>query len=86
MSELFQKTDKLTTKDLFFSVPQFLSELFGGAVYPWEIVERIKDFVGILVNLNPCGFEWRSGNILVGSDVKIAKTAEIEGDTAKEEE
>ena len=74
------ETDKIKTKDLFLSVPPFLSELFGGAVYPWEIVEKIKDFVGILVNLNPCGFEKYSKNVLIGSGVKISKTAEIEGD------
>ena len=73
------KTDKLTTKDLFFSVPQFLSELFGGAAYPWEIICKIKDFAGMLVNSNPCGLERYSSKVLVGSNVKISRTAEIEG-------
>ena len=73
------ETDKVKTKDLFFSVPPYLSELFGGATYPWEIVGRIKDFAGILWDLNPCGFERRAGGVLLGGGVKISKTAEIEG-------
>lgn len=73
------ETEKIKTNELFLSVPPYLSELFGGASYPWEIVGRIKDFVSILINLNPCGFERRGGDVLIGSGVKISKTAEICG-------
>ena len=69
------------TKDLYSSVPEYLSPLFDLCEYPWEIIPKIKDYILNLINRGIPGYTLISEGVLVGENVKIYPTATIEGPT-----
>ena len=68
----------IKTKDLFTVEAPFLKELFEKSTYPWEILSQIKVLVAELVKTGIEGYHELEPGILVGENVKIAKTATIE--------
>lgn len=67
----------IKTKELFENVPNYLKPYFDAAEYPWEILPKIKEIVANLLQ-NPLeGYTFLEEGVLVGKDVKIAKTATI---------
>ena len=66
---------RLRTNELFDSIPELLSELFGCAEYPWEIIPKIGEYLKKIGK--PAGYDEILPGVYVGKDVRIAKTAEI---------
>ncbi len=53
-------------------------DLFEGAVYPWEVLVKIKDFIPKLgASLDLEEYEQREGNIWIAKSAKVAPTAFI---------
>ena len=72
--------DKLVkTKELYASTPAYLTELFEGAEYPWEMLPRIKEYAKALIEKGIEGYTLIADGVLVGENVKIYPTATIEG-------
>lgn len=71
-------TKLVKTKDLFSSVPDYLSPLFNSCEYPWEILPRIKDYILSLIKEGLQGYTLLADNVLVGENVRIYDTATIE--------
>ena len=71
-------TKLVKTKDLFSSVPDYLSPLFNSCEYPWEILPRIKDYILSLIKEGLQGYTLLADNVLVGENVRIYDTAIIE--------
>ncbi len=72
--------DKLVkTEQLFCCETEYLTELFEGVVYPWEILPKIKDYINKLIEQGIPNFKKISDNVLVGENVKIYDTVTIEG-------
>ncbi len=69
------------TKNLYASVPEYLSPLFDSCEYPWEMLPKIKDYILELIEKGLPGYTLISENVLVGENVKIYPTATIEGPT-----
>ncbi len=69
------------TKNLYSSVPEYLSPLFDSCEYPWEMLPKIKDYILELIEKGMPGYTLISENVLVGENVKIYPTATIEGPT-----
>lgn len=66
------------TKDLFECHIPFLKEVFENSQYPWQILPQIKEICAKLVQNGIPGYTEIEPGILVGENVKIAKTATIE--------
>ena len=66
------------TKDLFECHIPFLKDVFENSKYPWEILPQIKEICAKLVQNGIPGYKEIEPGILVGENVKIAKTATIE--------
>lgn len=66
------------TKDLFECTIPFLKETFEKSKYPWEILPQIKLICVELLKNKPEGYTEIEPGVLVGANVKIAKTATIE--------
>ncbi len=66
------------TKDLFSTDCPFLKEVFEKSEYPWEILPQIKEIVAKVMETGLEGYHFIEEGILVGENVKIAKTATIE--------
>lgn len=64
--DLFNKSDIPYIDDFIFSKE-----------YPWELLPLIKDYIKELLNRGIEGFTLLEEGILIGKDVKIAKTATI---------
>ena len=63
------------------------ADLFEGAVYPWEVLGKIKDFIIELGNrLDSSRYEQRAENIWVAKTAKIAPTACLNGPLIIDEE
>jgi len=69
----------IKTKDLFECNISFLKDIFNKSTYPWEILPQIKEIANKLVKKGIKGYKKLDKNILVGKNVKIAKTATIIG-------
>lgn len=67
----------IKTKELFEVVPEYLKPYFDAAEYPWEILPKIKEIVAKLQQSGLDGYTEIEPGILVGRNVKIAKTATI---------
>ena len=67
----------IKTKELFEVVPDYLKPYFDSAEYPWEILPKIKEIVAKLQQSGLDGYTEIEPGILVGRNVKIAKTATI---------
>ena len=68
----------IKTKDLFHTEHPLLKEVFEKSTYPWEILPQIKGIVAKAVKERLEGYHLLEEGILVGENVKIAKTATIE--------
>ena len=67
----------IKTKELFDCETEFLKPYFDAAEYPWEILPKIKEICAKTVQNGLEGYTLLSQGILVGRNVKIAKTATI---------
>ena len=67
----------IKTKDLFENVPSYLKPYFDAAEYPWEILPKIKEIAAKLLQEGLEGYTLLEEGVLVGRNVKIAKTATI---------
>ena len=67
----------IKTKELFENVPNYLKPYFDEAQYPWEILPKIKEITAKLLQTGLEGYTLLEEGVLVGKDVKIAKTATI---------
>ena len=69
-----------TVKDLFDLDKTIASKLFENAVYPWEVLGKIKSFIIELGNTLPADkFEKLEENVWAAKDAVIAPTAFIGG-------
>lgn len=63
------------------------ADLFEGAVYPWEVLGKIKDFIIELGNrLDSSRYDQRAENVWVAKTAKIAPTACLNGPLIIDEE
>ena len=69
---------KVKTEDLFECQTEYLTPLFSSAVYPWEMLPKIKEYIIDLINKGIDGYTLLADGILVGENVSIHKTAVIE--------
>ena len=69
----------IKTKDLFSTDCSFLKENFEKSEYPWQILPKIKEIINKALETGLAGYHLLEEGILVGENVKIAKTATIEG-------
>ena len=69
------------TNELFDCKTTYLSELFRGSEYPWDMLPKIKDYVLSLIHSKLPGFTEIAENVWVGENVTIAPTATICGPT-----
>ena len=65
----------IKTKELFENVPSYLKPYFDAAEYPWEILPKIKEIAAKLLQEGLEGYTLLEEGVLVGRNVKIAKTA-----------
>ena len=68
----------IKTSELFTTECPFLKEVFEKSTYPWEILPQIKEIVKKVLETGLEGYHELEPGILVGENVKIAKTATIE--------
>ena len=68
----------IKTKELFSTDNPLLKDVFEKSTYPWEILPQIKVIVKKALENGVEGFHLLEEGILVGDNVKIAKTATIE--------
>lgn len=66
------------TTELFESQMDYLKPYFDETTYPWEILPKIKEIVAKLLQTGLEGYVQLEEGILIGKNVKIAKTATIE--------
>ncbi len=71
-----QKSVKIN--DLFDLKTPYLTPLFSGVDYPWEVLPLISEYIKTLLNSGIDGFTEIKKDILVGQGVKIYDTATIE--------
>ncbi len=69
---------KVKTKELFDCRIPMLKKLFDGAEYPWEMLSKIKGYIGELIEKGLPGFTEMQEGVWVGENVKIYPTAIIE--------
>lgn len=74
---IFVNKLNIKTKELFEVVPEYLKPYFDSAEYPWEILPKIKEIVAKLQQTGLEGYTFLEEGVLVGKNVKIAKTATI---------
>lgn len=68
----------IKTNELFSTDDPLLKEVFEKSTYPWEILPQIKEICQKAVEKGIPGFKEIEKGVLVGENVKIAKTATIE--------
>lgn len=69
---------QVKTSELYDVQTPYLTELFEGTEYPWEILPKIKDYIMALIEKGIVGYTQISDGVLVGENVKIYPTATIE--------
>lgn len=67
----------IKTKELFDCEIDYLKPYFDAAEYPWKILPKIKEICAKTVQNGLDGYTLLSEGVLVGRNVKIAKTATI---------
>lgn len=67
----------LKVGELFENVPKNLCGDFDKADYAWEIIPKIKEIIGRIIENGGEGYTVLSEGVLVGKNVKIAETATI---------
>ena len=68
---------KVKTAELFECKTPYLTELFEGSEYPWQILPKIKEHISTLIESGLDGFTEISEGVWVGRDVTIYATATI---------
>lgn len=77
----------VTVGELFDVRETLAGDLFAGAVYPWEVLPRIADFIRELgAKLDPERFEKRGEDIWIARSAKVAPTACLNGPLIVDEE
>lgn len=72
--------EKLMIKNLFDLDKTIAKDLFEGAVYPWEVLPKIKEFIVKLGNtLDPEIYEKRGEDIWIAKSAKVAPSAYLGG-------
>lgn len=66
------------TSELYSHVPSYLSPLFEGTEYPWEILPKIKEYAWELIKNGIEGYTLYTDGVLIGKNVKIYPTATVE--------
>lgn len=74
---MFVNKLNIKTSELFENVPAYLKPYFDAAEYPWEILPKIKEIVANLLKEGMEGYTLLEEGVLIGRNVKIAKTATI---------
>ena len=78
--------ENLETKNLLNLEETIAKELLENTKYPWEVLDRIENFIiGLGSSLDSNLFEKRGDNIWIAKSAKIAPTACIEGPTIIDE-
>lgn len=72
---------RILCQSLFTFDNFFLKKYFSHHLYPYEIVNEIKNIAGSIVNCGIEGYVLLSPGVLIGQNVKIADTAMIDGPT-----
>lgn len=67
----------LKISELFDDIPDNLRADFESVDYAWEIIPKIKDVIAKIIKNPDDGYAVLSEGVLVGKNVKIAKTATI---------
>ena len=68
---------KIKNTDLFKSTPSLLSSLFDMSEFPFEVVARLGDTLGEIIQALPDGFTLYKEGVLVGKGVTIEEGATI---------
>lgn len=68
---------KIKNTDLFESTPKLISSLFDMSEYPFEIVVRLGDALGKIIQELPDGFTLYKEGVIVGKSVTIEDGATI---------
>lgn len=72
--------EQLTIKDLYNLEETIAADVFEGAVYPWEVLPKIGDFIVALGNTLPEDkYEKRGENVWIAKSAKIFPSAYING-------
>ena len=66
------------TKELFDCETIYLKKLFDKYMYPWELVNNLKDYMNNLIKMGLDGFNEIEDGIFVGENVKISNNVSIE--------
>ena len=69
---------KIKTAELLSTTSLYISHLFESTEYAWEIIPRIKEYIKELNEGGIEGFSEIAPGVLVGENVKIAKSAVIQ--------
>ena len=78
---------EITIKDLYDLKETIAQELFEGAIYPWEVLPKIHDFIiKSGKNLPKDMFEEKGENIWIAKSAKVAPTACLNGPLIVDEE
>lgn len=78
--DIFVSDLEIKTAELFKIVPDYLVSLFKENEYPWEILPKIKQTIISLTKKGIEGYIFdEENNLLIGKNVKIAKTATLIG-------
>lgn len=82
-----KQIQQITISALYDLSETIAAELFAGAVYPWEVLPSIHDFILKLgETLSPEQFEKRGEDIWVAKSAKVAPTASLNGPLIIDEE
>lgn len=76
-SSQFDFADAVKIERLFENIPVELANLFKGHVYPWEVLPEIGEY--LLSGISREGLTEISEGVFAAPDVKIAKSAELQG-------
>jgi NDP-sugar pyrophosphorylase family protein len=66
------------TNELFECKTPYIAPLFEGSEYPWDMLPKIKEFILNLIEIGIAGYTEIEKGVLIGQNVKVAKTATIE--------
>ena len=67
------------TNELFDCKIPYLTELFKGSIYPWDMIPAISEYIKTLLSGGLEGFTKYAEGVYVGKNVTIAPTATIQG-------
>ncbi|MBQ9544322.1 MAG: UDP-N-acetylglucosamine pyrophosphorylase [Clostridia bacterium] len=72
--------EALSVRELFDLEKTVAAKLFSGVNYPWEVLDKIGDFIAVLgPELERSGFRRAGENVWIAPDAKVAPSASIGG-------